>query len=295
MTRRPASWWIGLRRATSLILPAAVVAAGIPAHAVAQGAVDGQATFRMKCLGCHTIGGGVLVGPDLKGVTALRDHAWLVRWLADPPKVASSGDAIAAQLLRDYKNVQMPSLGLSRTEIDALLAYLAEPGTGTGAAPAISALPAGDAARGKEYFVGQARFANSGAACMACHSIAGIGALGGGQLGPDLTGAYNKWGQAGLVSFVTQPATVTMSAVWRQTPLTQQEGADLLAFLQQASVSERPANTVVQLLLLALGAAVVMLIITEMVWHRRLNGVRGPMVAAASHRTRSQPHPAREV
>lgn len=268
-------------RALSLLLVVLLAIAGVSLPAAAQGPAtqEGQALFEQKCIGCHTVGGGDLVGPDLKGVTELRDRDWLARWLSAPDQMLAAGDPTATALLAQYRNIPMPNLGLSAAQVDALLAYLATPG-GTPVAPA-PALPIGDPARGKAYFIGKQRFANGGPPCMACHSAAGIGALGGGQLGPDLTGSYNKWGEQGLTTFVTQPATVTMSTVWNQTPLTPSEGADLLAFLQQASVSQRPANTVVQLVLLAIGAAAVLLLITHLVWRKRLPGVRRRMVASA--------------
>lgn len=265
------------------LLLALVVLGGLGAAPVLVAAQDpateGQTVFKEKCAGCHTVGGGKLVGPDLKGVTERRDHDWLVRWLSNPPALVAAGDPTATTLLKENNNVQMPNLGLTGAQIDALLAYLAAPGGAS--SPAAPALPAGDPARGKAFFVGETRFANGGPPCMACHSVAGIGALGGGRLGPDLTGAYPKWGQAGLVTFVTQPATVTMNAVWSQTPLTPQEGGDLLAFLQQASVSQRPANTVAQLAVLAACVALLLLVVAQLVWRKRLRGVRRRMVADA--------------
>lgn len=264
-----------------LLLVVLIALAGVPmlAIAAAPSAQEGETLFQEKCSTCHTIGGGNLVGPDLSGVTQARDHDWLVRWISDPPGMIASGDPIATGLLAQFNNVQMPNLGLSGAQVDSVIAYLAAPG-GTTAAPA-PALPAGDPERGKEYFIGQKRFANGGPPCMACHSVAGIGALGGGRLGPDLTASYGKWGDAGLASFVTQPATVTMSAVWTQTPLTPQEGGDLVAFVKQASVSQRPANTVVELSLLAVAVAAVLLIIAKLTWRERLTGVRRRMVAGA--------------
>lgn len=280
-------WWtpnvtrIIRRRTLPLVLVILFGVAAAPLLVAAQNppASEGQTLFQSKCSGCHTVGGGNLVGPDLKGVTELRDHAWLVSWLSNPPKMVASGDPTATELLKQFNNIQMPDLGLTSAQIDALLAYLAAPG-GTSGAP-VAALPAGDPARGKAFFIGEHRFANGGPPCMACHSIAGIGALGGGQLGPDLTGAYTRLGEAGVTSFVTQPATITMSTVWGQTPLTPQEGADLLAFIQQASVSQRPANTVFELSLLAAGVAVVLLVVAQLVWRKRLRGVRRRMVASA--------------
>lgn len=272
------------RRALPLALVILVGVMGTPFIAAAQDPrAEGEQLFQEKCAGCHTIGGGVLVGPDLEGVTELREHDWLVSWLADPPKMVASGDPIAVELVKQYNNVIMPNLGLTPTQIDGLLAYLAAPSGAPSGTPTVPPAPppAGDQALGKAYFIGDQRFANDGPPCMACHSIAGIGSLGGGQLGPDLTGAYNKWGEAGLMAFVTQPPTVTMNTVWTQTPLTPQEGSDLVAFMKQASVSERPADTVAQLSLLAAGGAVLLLLLARLVWRERLTGVRRRMVAGS--------------
>lgn len=240
---------------------------------------QGQELFQEKCAGCHTIGGGDLVGPDLQGVVALRDPAWLARWIAEPDQMIAEGDPIAMDLLQQYNNVAMPNLGLTTEQTSDIIAYLADPGA-AGAAPATT-LPAGDAARGKNLFIGEDRFSNGGPSCMACHSVSGIGALGGGVLGPDLTSSYNKWGEAGLISFVTAPATQTMSTIWTSQPLTPQESADMLAFLQQTSVSTRPAGTTLLLAGLAVIGAALLLVITQLTWRKRLSGVRRRMVAGA--------------
>ena len=45
----------------------------------------GEYLFLTRCESCHTIGGGgTELGPDLAGVTARRDPAWLARWLREP-------------------------------------------------------------------------------------------------------------------------------------------------------------------------------------------------------------------
>ena len=43
---------------------------------VAQAPAD---EFKKLCISCHTIGGGRIVGPDLKDVHERKDRAWLVR------------------------------------------------------------------------------------------------------------------------------------------------------------------------------------------------------------------------
>ena len=64
--------------------------------------------FQQNCVSCHTIGGGRLTGPDLKGVTERRDHAWLLRYLPDPKALIDSGDPIATQLFQEARGVIMP-------------------------------------------------------------------------------------------------------------------------------------------------------------------------------------------
>jgi protein SCO1/2 len=80
--------------------------------------------FRARCLGCHTVGKGDLVGPDLAGVTTLRDHAWLARYLAEPDQVLAEGDPIALALFAKFNRVPMPNLALSSEDVTDLLSYL---------------------------------------------------------------------------------------------------------------------------------------------------------------------------
>lgn len=100
-----------------------------------EAAAAGMALFDAQCTSCHTIGGGVKVGPDLLGVTERRDAEWLARWIAEPDQMLAEGDPIATQLLADHNNVPMPNLQLSPEDVDAVIAYLADPAAaGSGAA-----------------------------------------------------------------------------------------------------------------------------------------------------------------
>ena len=86
----------------------------------------GQYTFANHCAACHTIGRGDHIGPDLHGVTATRDRAWLSRFIVEPDKMMAEGDPIAVELRAKYKQVRMPNLDLAREDAAALIDYLEE-------------------------------------------------------------------------------------------------------------------------------------------------------------------------
>lgn len=90
----------------------------------AQPASDGETIFTQKCAACHTIGGGKLVGPDLKGVTSRRDKAWLQRQIKEPDQLIAEGDPIALQLVKEMNGVQMAPLGLSDAEVSSVIDFL---------------------------------------------------------------------------------------------------------------------------------------------------------------------------
>jgi len=85
----------------------------------------GEYTFRNHCAACHTIGGGDAIGPDLKGVTATRDQAWLRRFIASPDRVLADNDPIARMLREKYKQVRMPNLSLTESDAAVVLDYIA--------------------------------------------------------------------------------------------------------------------------------------------------------------------------
>lgn len=81
--------------------------------------------FESRCASCHTVGGGDGIGPDLNGVTARRDPAWLRRYMKEPEKVLAEGDPTAKALFEKYRKVNMPNLNLGTDDIATMVAYLA--------------------------------------------------------------------------------------------------------------------------------------------------------------------------
>jgi cytochrome c2 len=273
----------------------------------ASNSLEGQSVFQQKCSVCHTIGQGDRVGPDLKGVTERRTPEWLSKWISGPDKMLADKDPTAVSLQKKYI-VPMPNFGLAKSEVAAVIAYLksssqtagaaaaqgqtaAAPPAGQGqtagaqsaqpAEGAAPALPAGDAAAGKLLFTGAVSFRNGGAPCMACHSVAGIGALGGGTMGLDLTPAYGKYKEALLSWPQSMPP---MQPIFSADPLTPQEQADLVAFLKSAAVPQRPISAIQRLAALAAIGAILFLIAAQFIWRRRLTDVRKVLVRKATKR-----------
>lgn len=286
MRRRRASVVAGVLLALALAAPDSSATAGVE---------EGKALFDQQCAGCHTIGGGDLTGPDLAGVIGARGRDWVLRFILDPQQVLASGDPVA-QALVDQWGLVMPTLGLTEDQVASLVAFLEAEGGGAppetqpaetqpaetqvvtetqpdGAGGAV----VGEPDVGKALFEGTDGLQNGGPSCISCHTVAGIGSLGGGAIGPDLTGASERYG-AGLAAVIESSAFPTMQPLFADNQITPQEAADLAAFLAQAPDAERPAGAMGKLLLLGFGGAVALAALGLLVWRGRLAGVRRPLV-----------------
>jgi mono/diheme cytochrome c family protein len=213
-------------------------APGAPQEALQlQNATDGKVIFDEKCAGCHTIGGGKMVGPDLKGVTELRDLQWIKDFILDPAGMIAS-DPDAQQLYKEYNNFPMPDMGLTADQVDKVVAYLSNPGDEATAPPPTGMSSTGDPAVGKLLFTGEKALSNGGPSCISCHSVSSLGLLGGGGLGPDLTQVYQRFGEAGLASALNTLPFPTMIGPFQNHPLTVEEQADFIAYFKEVDQSQ---------------------------------------------------------
>jgi protein SCO1/2 len=85
---------------------------------------QGEFLFGSRCSACHTLGQGDKIGPDLAGVTARREQAWLVRYVTQADKLRAEGDPTATALLAKYKDIRMPNMNLGSADVAAILSYL---------------------------------------------------------------------------------------------------------------------------------------------------------------------------
>ena len=84
----------------------------------------GAYIFSTRCAACHTIGNGDKVGPDLLGVTNVRDHSWLKRMISEPDKLIEENDPIATALFKQYRGIRMPRLGLAEVDVNTLIEFM---------------------------------------------------------------------------------------------------------------------------------------------------------------------------
>jgi mono/diheme cytochrome c family protein len=267
----------------------AAIAGGFVAHADGAAAQeDGAAVFGQLCQGCHTIGGGRTAGPDLQGLADRRERSWVERFILAPDEVIASGDPIAKDLLAEY-GVPMPNLGVTQAQVDALLPFLgfedAVPAPAPEPAPTPAPEPApteADADRGKSLFTGAEDFSAGGPSCLSCHSVAGVGSLGGGRLGPDLTDVFEKYGgEQGLRAALKGVPFPTMAPIFTRKPLTPTEQADLVAFLETAPDQARPSRAAGKLVGFSVGGAALLVALGVIVWGRRLAPVRRQLVGSS--------------
>lgn len=272
-------WW-----ASAL---AVALALSVPGAARAQ---DAEAYFKQNCVSCHTIGGGRLTGPDLKDVTARRDHAWLLRYMPNPKAMIDAGDPAAVQLFQEARGVLMPSLpGMTPAMVDAIISLIEaesklEKSQFVGVQISDRPFTPQDVERGRAIMRGDIAQLAGGPPCLSCHTVRGVGALGGGRLGPDLTKAYERLqGRKALSVWLSAPATSTMQSVFRDTPLDAEEILPVVAYLEEAARQggEDTGFGRVTFLLLGLGGAVVLLAGMDGAWRRRFRAVRGPLVEDA--------------
>lgn len=200
----------------------------------------GAELYAQNCASCHGPGGEGVAGvfPPLAGNPRAADAAYVARVVRN----GLSGPLTVGG--QTFDGSMPPFTQLSDADVEALAGYVATRLAGAGAAPTPEARPAaaaaGDPEAGRAYFLGNRRFARGGTPCVACHDAPGTGALGGGTLGPDLTGAGARFG-SGLARLLERPGFKVMRSLYADRPLTPEEARDVAAFLAAETGAAAPA------------------------------------------------------
>ena len=139
----------------------------------------------------------------------------------------------------------------------------------------------GNPVQGERFFDGAVRFQNGGTPCIACHTAAAAG----GTLGPSLATVYTRYGGAGALGAVlTTIAFPAMQPVFADRPLTPSERADLIAYLREIASTRSGPRTAprpqgARFLLFGFLCAGLLLSFAQLIWRKRLAGVRRRLVA----------------
>lgn len=244
--------------------PAPEVAAE-PAPVAAPPVDAAAAAYAMKCMGCHTIGGGVLSGPDLKNSAGYPRQTVIDAIKRMEKNVGPLSDADVT-LFTDFL--------LAVDAAERLAAHREQ----VQMREAASMAPP-DARIGEALFFGRTAFANGGAACSACHQAGGQG----GNLAVSLEDAFTRLGAQPLQATTEAPGFPVMRAIYTPIPVTKQEAMHVVKYLEE--VSARPAPPArVSLHLAGVGGTVLMLVLLGRSTRRRVAGTRARLVADACRR-----------
>lgn len=276
------------RTSRGLLLTLAVLW-GFASEARAQ---DPAKDFRQNCASCHTIGGGRLTGPDLKDVGKRKDRPWLIEFIVNPNSKLDAGDPYALQLLEEARNVRMPPLaGMTADRASALLDLIEaesrlEKSRFAGLQISSRPFTPAEIERGRALFTGEIALRNGGGFCLSCHTVGGMGGLGGGRLGPDLTRVFERYqDRQTLANWLRGPATPTMLPTFRNRELdADTEILPLVAFFEDAVKSRREQQGahLLAFALIGAGGAVLVLLLMDRLWRRRFRAVRKPLLSASS-------------
>jgi cytochrome c2 len=237
---------------------------------------QGQKNFQTLCSVCHTIGGGRLVGPDLQGVSERRSEGWIIRFVQHSQELVAARDPDAVALFQEFNRIPMPDQPLSDEEIRGIIGYI------RGAASTAAVQPAAqEGATEEQILLGQAlfqgitRFARGGPTCNSCHEVTNDAVIGGGLLARELTTVFSRLGGPGVRAILGSPPFPVMQRAYAGKPLTEEEIAALVGFLQRADEQHafhQPRDYGPKLLASGIVGTAILLGLCSLVWRGRLKG-----------------------
>jgi len=221
----------------------------------------GAQVYMMKCLGCHTVGGGALSGPDLKPtLTWPRENlANAIRRMEQ--QVGPMSEEEVEDLTDLLLNPEAPALlDAERQRMVQQRARDMEPAS---------------AAVGRMFFEGRRPLSHGGLACTACHEAGGRG----GNLASSLTNVSLRMDEFGLRSAIEGANFPLMKPIYEHRPVTPEEAAHIAKYLESVEGGE-PARALSSLLGLAgFGGAGIFLAAMAFGHPRRKHGTRAQLVA----------------
>ena len=248
---------------------------------------NGELLFPQKCVSCHTIGRGKLIGPDLSNIHKTRTEDWIIKFIQSSQSVIKSGDSTAVAVFNQYNQTVMPDQKLSVNEIKSIIEYIransADPNNPNQKTPNqifdATAITAVDIESGKNIFDGTTKLTNRGPSCITCHNIANPVISNGGLLAKDLTAAFTRMGAQGIDGILRNSPFPAMMDAFSLNKLTDQEIKDLLAFLyyvdkkgtMQIPIIERESSLLLGVVVISNISLVIFLLLWIRVKKRSVN------------------------
>lgn len=238
-------------------------------------AQDGAKLFQTNCAACHKTTSAKLVGPGMAGITEKRTDEWLKSWIKDSQGMIAKGDPDAKAIYAEYNNSPMPGFPqFSDAEMNALIDYLKTLGGDVASAdttPQVEIIYTdAQIAEGKKLFTGEKSFFYGGPSCITCHDVTAQD-VHGGYLAKDLTDAYTRLGEDGILAMISNAPFPAMNAAYVNDPVTASEQKSIAGFLK--SVAQNPVETrtasVLTMFSVGLGGFIVFITIIALVWRER--------------------------
>jgi len=233
-------------------------AAQIPGDPVAQ-------SYMMKCLACHSIGGGALSGPDLKPVSG-----WPRPQLREAiVRMEKNVGPMTEEEIDGYTDFLLDPQAAARLERERERRALVEAAT----------LEPASAELGERLFHGTVPFANGGISCAACHQAGGRG----GNVASSLEDAFTRLGKEPLMSACLNPGFPVMRAMYTPKPIQRQEAVHMVKYLE--TVAEDPQDEqFVPLYAMGFAGACLVMAGIGRGHENRLLGTRARLVARAHNK-----------
>ncbi len=248
--------------------------------------LEGAAYYKQMCAACHTINGGVLVGPDLVNVHERRSDEWLQKFITSSQTLIQSGDPDAVAVFEQFNKIVMPDSTFSNDQVAAIIIYIkAASGGETQSAVAetvgdetAASVDTGigstqeDIIMGQNLFQGKIRLKNDGPSCIACHDVKNDAVIGGGILARELTTVFSRMGEPGVRAILGSSPFPVMQQAYLNKPLTDEEIFSIISFLQQADrdhMFQQPRDYGVKLAGTGVVGLVVLLGVYSLLWRNR--------------------------
>ena len=218
----------------------------LPQGAYAQD--QGKKLFEKNCQVCHKLGGGKLVGPELLGITEIRERAWLAAFIKDSQALIASGDELAIQVFEENSKIPMQAFpNLSDDEVNGIIDYIAnwEPSKGPEFTVDINkrtGFTEAEILRGERMFHGLIPFENGGTtSCFSCHYTKNTDTLNWNPSAHDLAVAFMEKDGMNIYASMTEPTSAVMEREHKEYKLTEEEIYNIAAYLSEYSHQETQA------------------------------------------------------